>query len=479
MSVITVQTATDFGLAVGLVGKGKKPHALASWDATFTGRTLCDKDAAVNTDQAADTDLCATCARELDALITAKVAGATGDAADVNADVDAADDAAPVTAAALRTVWYDGKSLGEITRERLAELLPDTTTPELDEEGNPGEDAWDNLADLINTADEESDTLTPGLDDIETTQDREQQARQEAEEAAKPSTVVAVTHTNHRVVEGLDDILNAGSANIAKGFKAALNLGLTTATTMLQLRRFILRDGLPVLDGKGAAYTNAVKDLFDMAAERVTGIGAEDKAEIRKMIKRAAQNQASAVMVPYVNSLDTDPEEAARYAALMTEADAARLVAVEAAQAAVHAADAANDQDALTVAHDALEAAQQPLKLSDLVFTHYGIPRQTRQEIARADAARKRELANSSKAGNTPSADDADGTDETAETTGKPVETLRLDTPRAILGNVEKVLSAVPLAPLTTLEGEDRDAVLKHLEAVEKLIADMRDAIDL
>ncbi|MEV7925298.1 hypothetical protein [Kitasatospora sp. NPDC088779] len=519
-ATVLVKDAVEAGYVVGTVGKGVKPHALPLVDAeTGAGATLCDRDGVAKDDMSTDAALCGTCARVV-----------TGDLADQAAEAEAATRLireltatqeptaeaegpaaeeeptaeenswtevhdVPVLGSDLRTVWYTNEPFMGITGGRIAELIPDTADPEFDDQGDPAEHVWDQVADLINTMDEAGadqhgtalddeaggdpevvgaeapTTIVPGPEAIETTQDRDEEARRGAE-----PTRVLVTTTDYRTVEGVEEVLAAGAAVIASAFKTTISIGLAVANTMLQLRRFIQVDGLPSLDGKANQYQAAVADLFDLATKQVADIHEVDVKEVRNQIKRAAQNQMSAVLVPYVRALDVaDEEERARYAPLLEKAEESQRQAIESAQAYLDAAIKKDDQEHIDLAAETLELAQRPVLLSDLVHDHFDIPRQTRQELAKADAARRRELAKANKATRTAAAEADEEPEEDPAPEPTPVAPAA-STPAAILGDVAQVLTAVPLAPVSMLEGDEREALLAQLDAIEKALAEIRDA---
>lgn len=328
-ATLLVKTAVRAGLAIGTVGKGAKPHAFRNADeATLAGVTLCKRTGRVDMSGDIEAELCGPCSVELIAL--------------------------------LAQVF-----------EEAAEETPATTE-------EPVEDDTEAAEDNAQGGDEET-VLTPGPESIETTQDREEKSRQEA-----GPTRALVTTTDYKTVEGMEEILNAGAAVIADAFKTTISIGLKVANTMLQLRRFILVDGLPSLDGKSNQYQAAVAALFDLATKQVAGVHEVDVKEVRNQIKRAAQNQMSAVLVPYVRALDdADEEERARYAPLLEAAEESQRVAVEAARSYYDEALKDGNEEHIALAAETLELAERPISLTDLVHDHYDIPRQTRQGCPR------------------------------------------------------------------------------------------------
>ncbi len=423
-ATLLVKTAVRTGLAIGTVGKGAKPHAFRNADeATLTGVTLCKRTGRVDMSGDVEAELCGPCSVELIAL--------------------------------LAQVF-----------EETAEQTPATTEEPVEDNTEADEEA---AGDNAQGGDEET-VLTPGPESIETTQDREEQARQEAE-----PTRVLVTTADYKAVEGMEEILDAGASVIADAFKTTISIGLKVANTMLQIRRAITVDGLPSLDGKSNQYQAAVSDLFDRATKQVAGVHEVDVKEVRNQIKRAAQNQMSAVLVPYVRALDTaDEEERARYAPLLEAAEESQRVAVEAALAHLEAATKADDETHIALAAEALELAQRPISLTDLVHDHYDIPRQTRQELNKADAARRRELAKASKAARDAAPAEAETEEESAPAPAPVAPTTVI--PAAILDDVTQVLASVPLTPVSVLEGVERDALIEQLDEIEKLLAIIRDA---
>ncbi|GAB7185940.1 hypothetical protein ATKI12_5771 [Kitasatospora sp. Ki12] len=420
-STLLVKAVVRTGLAVGTVGKGAKPHAFKTADAAdMTGVTLCNRKGRVEMTTDAEAELCNTCSAELIELLGRVFEGAP-------------------------------------TEREAAVELPVTAekAPEVERQAA--------------TVEEAPTVIVPGPEVIETTQDREEAARQDA-----APTRALVTTTDFNMVEGMTEILNAGAGVIADAFRTTISIGKAVANTMLQLRRYILVDGLPSLDGKSNQYQAAVKKLFDLAAERVSDVHEVDVKEIRNQIKRAAQNQMSAVLIPYVQALDTaDEEERTRYAPLLEKAQESQRQAIESAQAYLDAAIKKDDQEHIDLATETLELAQRPISLTDLVHDAFNIPRQTRQELSKADAARRRELAKANKAArDTAPADEPEQEQTPAPTPVAPATS----TPTAMLDDVAKALTVVPLAPVSMMEGEERDALLGQLDAIEKLLAEIRDA---
>ncbi|WP_327073338.1 hypothetical protein OG196_15220 [Kitasatospora purpeofusca] len=418
-ATLLVKTAVRAGLAIGTVGKGAKPHAFRNADeATLAGVTLCKRTGRVDMSGDIEAELCGPCSVELIAL--------------------------------LAQVF-----------EEAAEETPATTE-------EPVEDDTEAAEDNAQGGDEET-VLTPGPESIETTQDREEKSRQEA-----GPTRALVTTTDYKTVEGMEEILNAGAAVIADAFKTTISIGLKVANTMLQLRRFILVDGLPSLDGKSNQYQAAVAALFDLATKQVAGVHEVDVKEVRNQIKRAAQNQMSAVLVPYVRALDdADEEERARYAPLLEAAEESQRVAVEAARSYYDEALKDGNEEHIALAAETLELAERPISLTDLVHDHYDIPRQTRQELSKADAARRRELAKASKAARDSSAEE-EAEEESAPAPAPVAPTTVV--PAAVLDDVAQVLASVPLTPVSVLEGDERDALIEQLDEIEKLLRIIRDA---
>ncbi|MFJ4796957.1 hypothetical protein [Kitasatospora purpeofusca] len=422
-ATLLVKTAVRTGLAIGTVGKGAKPHAFRNADeATLTGVTLCKRTGRVDMSGDIEAELCGPCSVELIAL--------------------------------LAQVF-----------EEAADETPATTEEPVEDDAEAAEDA---AGDNAQGGDEET-VLTPGPESIETTQDREEKSRQEA-----GPTRALVTTTDYKTVEGMEEILNAGAAVIADAFKTTISIGLKVANTMLQLRRFILVDGLPSLDGKSNQYQAAVAALFDLATKQVAGVHEVDVKEVRNQIKRAAQNQMSAVLVPYVRALDdADGEERARYAPLLEAAEESQRVAVEAARSYYDEALKEGNEEHIALAAETLELAERPISLTDLVHDHYDIPRQTRQELSKADAARRRELAKASKAARDSSAEE-EAEEESAPAPAPVAPTTVV--PAAVLDDVAQVLASVPLTPVSVLEGDERDALIEQLDEIEKLLRIIRNA---
>lgn len=178
-------------------------------------------------------------------------------------------------------------------------------------------------------------------------------------EPVHEGTVVVLETQDYTEVPGVEELITKGAADLAEGVKLHLKAADTarsTAEVLLEMRlKMQDKHGAPDL----AAKSNAAKQAAQAMYNAVRGEDKlEDTFENRDAVKklmRAVQYQMSQVVVDYVRALDSNPEEAAKFAKA-TEAN-------------------------------------PDTSPSDAVFSFYGINRESQAELAAKREADKRALA--------------------------------------------------------------------------------------
>lgn len=257
--------------------------------------------------------------------------------------------------------------------DSMATKSDDTTTPAtvtLDEEIRANIERVRSLSEAENfaSADElakETETLISSIKGAGSIAIRKEWRAQLSEAGKAKTAEVAKVHEGTVVletqdpysVEGARELVSKGAADLTEGVRLQLkttDMAHRTAETLFAVRlKMSDKNGAPDLGARGAGSRKAAADLYGTVGQSLEDTFANRQAV--KKLMRSVQYQMSDVVVKYVRSLDTNPEEFAKYG----------------------------------VAKEAHPEASP----SDAVFAYYGLTKESQSEVGARREAEKRALA--------------------------------------------------------------------------------------
>lgn len=114
-----------------------------------------------------------------------------------------------------------------------------------------------------------------------------------------------------REVEGMDELVHEAASRLKEAFRLGLKMsaaGRAIGHAMLEIRlRLPGKGDLPDLKGESYDFQQAARAAYDEAASSMEG-DEDERLEVRNKVKKAVQNQASNVLVPWLRELDSKPE---------------------------------------------------------------------------------------------------------------------------------------------------------------------------
>ncbi|MFI6861308.1 hypothetical protein ACIBKZ_15635 [Streptomyces sp. NPDC050421] len=269
--------------------------------------------------------------------------------------------------------------------------------------------------------------------DIDKTVKDAEAAKPKAEVATKADTTPSLATEDYTKVPGLVELVSEGSKLFKEGVAHESEKGARAkrlAQIDLDMRLNILnKDGVPDLHAKSDQAKRASGDLLNGALEGVEKTFENDK--LFKAMQRSKQNAMSDTLVQYVRALDNSPEEFGKYFGKIAE-------------------------------------AHPDLSPTEAVFTFYGLPRKSQNELKAEKYAATKAL------------------EAAAKAAGKTVAELAASTPKGEgegegegEGNGDAAAKKTAGAKLVEHATKANDEIGKALEekAVKKLTNDEKRAL--
>lgn len=269
---------------------------------------------------------------------------------------------------------------------------------------------------------------------------------------AKPGEVerihegtIALETQDYTIVPGVSELINRGAKDLAEGVKLHLKAADTarhTAEVLLEMRlKMNDKHGAPDLAAKSHASKQAAQAMYDEVRQANDLEDTFANRDAVKKLMRSVQYQMSQVVVDYVRSLDSNPDEAAKF-------------------------------------RQATEAFSDATP-SEAVFSFYNINRQSQAEIAAQREADKRALAEGARAaiesGNGNGEGDEGGEGEGDEGNGDTASVDPDTYAMAVTSKLDKATRGINIELVAAASDDVKGDVREHLEnqlaALKTLIA--------
>lgn len=261
---------------------------------------------------------------------------------------------------------------------------------------------------------------------------------QEKPEPAPKAEVATLETRDYAAVEGISDLIAMGAERMVDGVKMHMrtaDLARDTARVILDMRvRMTDKDGNPDLTTRSHGGKMATRELYQTVGTNLQGAGDEyDVVTAVKKLTRSVQNVMSDVMAEYLRSLDSDAEEAARFAKVA-------------------------------------ENKPEDVALSAWVANHYGLSLKGALELDRAAYYAKKELP----AGESAGGGEGEG-EEAGEAEGPDARTLVAH----YIQTIARANKEVKADAFAGLDADAKQAAMTELEAQLKVIREVVSALSV
>lgn len=272
-----------------------------------------------------------------------------------------------------------------------------------------------------------------------------EQAKPGAEVDKVHEGTIALETQDYTIVPGVSELINRGAKDLAEGVKLHLKAADTarhTAEVLLEMRlKMNDKHGAPDLAAKSHASKQAAQAMYDEVRQANDLEDTFANRDAVKKLMRSVQYQMSQVVVDYVRSLDSNPDEAAKF-------------------------------------RQATEAFSDATP-SEAVFSFYNINRQSQAEIAAQREADKRALAEGARAaiesGNGNGEGDEGGEGEGDEGNGDTASVDPDTYAMAVTSKLDKATRGINIELVAAASDDVKGDVREHLEnqlaALKTLIA--------